>query len=238
MSRRSEPLIVLERVSHGYLMGGVLHSVLQDVSLTINRGQSCALIGTSGSGKSTLLNLLGLLDRPMSGRLLFDARDMSDASEDMRADLRNQWIGFIFQGFNLLPRLSALDNVALPLLYRGCPRIEARERALHQLEGVGLVEHAAHLPAELSGGQRQRVAIARALVGEPALILADEPTGNLDRSAAHDVMDLLLRLNREAAATLVMVTHDEVLAQCLERRLRVDNGALIELEGMQVVGRG
>lgn len=230
----TKSLIVLERVSYAYRMGNLLHPILHDLSLTIERGQSCALIGASGSGKSTLLNLLGLLDRPISGRLLFEGRDMSLSSEEDRADLRNKWIGFVFQSFNLLPRLTALDNVAMPLLYRGCSRADARQQALHQLQGVGLIEKAGHLPAELSGGQRQRVAIARALVGDPTLILADEPTGNLDRLTADEVLDLLLKLNRESATTLVMVTHDEILARRMERRIRVENGTLVELDARQV----
>jgi len=223
------PLIVLEHIHHSYWMDGAAQPVLHDVSLTIARSQSCALVGTSGSGKSTLLNLIGLLDQPTSGRFLLDGRDMSRASADLRADLRNQWIGFIFQNFNLLPRLNALDNVALPLLYRGCPRSSARERARHELERVGLGERMHHKPAELSGGQRQRVAIARALAGEPALILADEPTGNLDGTTAQDVLELLLHLNREQGVTLVMVTHDNTLARHLDRRLHIEDGQVSEM---------
>jgi len=225
----SSPLIVLERINHGYQMGGTLQPILHDVSLTISRRQSCAMIGTSGSGKSTLLNLIGLLDQPVSGRFLFDGHDMSHATGEMRADFRNQKIGFIFQSFNLLPRLNALDNVALPLLYRGYPRSQARQRARYQLERVGLAERINHRPAELSGGQRQRVAIARALVGEPALLLADEPTGNLDSATAQDILDLLLKLNRQEGVTLVMVTHDESLTVYLDRCLRVEDGRVVEI---------
>lgn len=223
------PLIALEQISHGYSMGGTSHTVLRDISLSIGYGQSCALVGTSGSGKSTLLNLLGLLDQPTSGRLLLGGQDMSKASANQRADLRNQWIGFVFQSFNLLPRLTALDNVALPLLYRGHPRTEARERARQQLERVGLAERTKHRPAELSGGQRQRVAIARALVGEPRLILADEPTGNLDNTTAQEILSLLMQLNRQEGVTLVMVTHDDGLARHLGRRVRVEGGRVVEL---------
>ncbi len=231
----SPPLIVLEQISHGYSMGGASHPVLHDISLSIGYGQSCALVGTSGSGKSTLLNLLGLLDQPTSGRLLLGGQDMSKASADQRADLRNQWIGFVFQSFNLLPRLTALDNVALPLLYRGHPRAGARERARYQLERVGLAERTKYRPAELSGGQRQRVAIARALIGEPRLILADEPTGNLDNTTAQDIMDLLLQLNRQEGVTLVMVTHDDGLARHLGRRVRVEGGRVVELTAPPVL---
>jgi putative ABC transport system ATP-binding protein len=177
-----------------------------------------------------LLNILGLLDRPLSGRFLLDGFDISHSTADACADLRNRLIGFVFQGFNLLPRLSVLDNVALPLLYRGCPRVEARQRAICQLERIGLAERFAYRPTELSGGQCQRVAIARALVGEPALILADEPTGNLDNTTAQDIMDLLLQLNECDGVTLVMVTHDKGLASQLGRQLLVRDGRVVELE--------
>ncbi|MGV6475686.1 ABC transporter ATP-binding protein [Azotobacter vinelandii] len=210
-------------------MGGVPHRVLHEVSLSIERGQSCAIVGASGSGKSTLLNILGLLDQPASGRFLLDGLDMSRATADERAGIRNQCIGFVFQNFNLLPRLNALDNVALPLLYRGYHRTEARQHARRQLERVGLAERTAHRPADLSGGQRQRVAIARALVGKPSLILADEPTGNLDSATAQDIVDLLLQLNRQEGVTLVMVTHDDGLARRLDRCLHVKDGSVVEM---------
>ncbi|MDR0480716.1 MAG: ABC transporter ATP-binding protein [Gallionellaceae bacterium] len=205
-------------------------AVLDRVSLTIGRGESCAIVGSSGSGKSTLLNILGLLDRPASGRILLNGQDMTRADADQRAYFRNQLIGFVFQSYNLLPRLSALDNVALPLLYRGCPHAEAVQRAREQLERFGLGGRSSHRPAELSGGQKQRVAIARGLVGTPALILADEPTGNLDSVAAREVMDILLRLNRTEGVTLVMVTHDSKLAGELGRCLHMTNGQIVESE--------
>jgi len=233
----SNPLVVLERINHGYQMGDTLQPILHEVSLTINRGQSCALTGTSGSGKSTLLNLIGLLDQPASGRFLLDGHDMSHATDDMRADFRNQKIGFIFQSFNLLPRLNALDNVALPLCYRGCPRSQAWQRARHQLELVGLGERMNHRPAELSGGQCQRVAIARALVGKPALLLADEPTGNLDRATAQEILELLLKLNRQEGVTLIMVTHDESLTVYLDRCLRVKDGRIMEIPRRKISRR-
>nr|WP_311776315.1 ABC transporter ATP-binding protein [Pseudomonas cichorii] len=221
-------LIQLERICHSYQSGAVTHAVLRDVSLSIERGQSCAIVGSSGSGKSTLLNILGLLDRPTSGGLFLDGLDMGSASAEQRARVRNQLIGFVFQSFNLLPRLNALDNVALPLLYRGYSRQAARVAAQREIERVGLADRAHHRPAELSGGQRQRVAIARALVGQPALILADEPTGNLDSTTAAEILALLLSLNREQGVTLIVVTHDNAMARHMQRCLNVKDGCLQE----------
>ncbi len=223
-----QSLIAMEDICQSYRMGEQRLSVLDNITLTIRRGESCAIVGTSGSGKSTLLNILGLLDQPASGRFLLGGRDMGCSTHNERADLRNRLIGFVFQSFNLLPRLSALDNVALPLLYRGHSRQQARQQARRQIELVGLLDRMSHIPADLSGGQRQRVAIARALVGEPALILADEPTGNLDGETAQDIMNLLLELNRTQAVTLVMVTHDTDLALRLDRRLHVQGGRITE----------
>lgn len=221
-------LIALSEVSYSYHMGTQLQPVLFEISLNIFRGQSCAILGTSGSGKSTLLNILGLLDRPSSGLFNFAQRNILETSPDELALIRNREIGFVFQNFNLLPRLTALDNVALPLIYRGYTRAQARQFAKEQIQRVGLGKRAGHRPAELSGGQRQRVAIARALAGNPSLILADEPTGNLDTSTANDIMDLLLELNRQQSVTLVMVTHDVQIAEHFDRRLDVCNGRLTE----------
>lgn len=223
----------MEDICQNYLIGDQYLSVLKDINLTIRRGESCAIVGTSGSGKSTLLNILGLLDSPESGNYFLDGQNMATVTADERAILRNRLIGFIFQNFNLLPRLSALDNVALPLLYRGYSRHQARQRAMSQIERVGLADRLAHRPADLSGGQRQRIAIARALVGEPALILADEPTGNLDSDTAQGIINLLLELNQTQAVTLVMVTHDFALAQQLSRCLHVQTGQIIELDHKQ-----
>ncbi|WP_256658754.1 ABC transporter ATP-binding protein [Pseudomonas sp. LP_7_YM] len=219
--------MVLQGICHDYQTAGASHRVLHNVSLVIVRGRSYAITGASGSGKSTLLNILGLLDQPSSGRFMLEGLDVQASTSDQRAGLRNRCIGFVFQSFNLLPRLSALDNVALPLLYRGVSRTQARLRAGRQLQRVGLGERALNRPADLSGGQRQRVAIARALVGEPALILADEPTGNLDDGTAADIMNLLLTLNRNDGVTLVMVTHDSGLARCLDQRLHVQDGHIL-----------
>ena len=220
--------ISLQSIGKSYRLADQPLHILQDVCLRIEAGESCAILGASGSGKSTLLNILGLLDLPDSGHYRFAGHDILNASPDQLAALRNQQIGFVFQSFNLLPRLSALDNVALPLSYRGVPRGESLQRARHLLERVGLAERAEHRPADLSGGQRQRVAIARALVGEPSLILADEPTGNLDSHTAQDIMDLLLTLNRERRVTLIIVTHDAQIAQRLTRQIRVHQGLVRE----------
>ncbi|MDR2450629.1 MAG: ABC transporter ATP-binding protein [Candidatus Accumulibacter sp.] len=225
------PLIVLEDICRTYRLGGQSLRVLDHACLTLDAGERCAIVGASGSGKSTLLHLLGLLDRPESGRFLFAGRDMARASADERAVTRNRRIGFVFQSFHLLPRLSALDNVALPLRYRGQSRAQARRQARFQLQRVGLSDRAEYRPADLSGGQCQRVAIARALAGEPSVILADEPTGNLDGATAKEIMDALLRLNETHGLTLVVVTHDEGLARRLGRRLRVRDGRVEEEHG-------
>ncbi|MBK5006706.1 ABC transporter ATP-binding protein [Pseudomonas sp. S32] len=202
--------------------------VLKDVNLVVPSGQTCAIVGPSGSGKSTLLNLIGLLDRPCSGRVQLVGNDMTGASADQCAVVRNRLIGFVFQSFNLLPRLSALDNVALPLSYRGLRLPAARVLAQNQLEAVGIGELGPQRSAELSGGQRQRVAIARALVTEPRLLVADEPTGSLDTQTGKEVLRLLLRLNQELGTTLLMVTHDLGMAQQLQRCLRVEQGRLTD----------
>ena len=221
-------LIRLENITHAYATGATSQAVLYDVSFSVPTGQSCAIVGASGSGKSTLLNLIGLLDEPTSGRVLLAGEDMTNADAESRAIARNRIIGFVFQSFNLLPRLDALDNVALPLLYRGIPQPQARQAALTQLERVGLSNRSHHRPADMSGGQRQRVAIARALVGEPSLLLADEPTGNLDSQTAQDIIGLLLSLNRERGTTLVVVTHDTGIADRMARCIQVRDGRIEE----------
>jgi putative ABC transport system ATP-binding protein len=228
LCRDSPALCSLRGVNQYFNRGALRYSVLRDIELTLRVGDTCAIVGASGSGKSTLLNILGLLERPACGQQYFAGHDLTSASADQLAQVRNRDIGFVFQTFNLLPRLSARDNVALPLVYRNVPRRIARQRALEQLRAVGLEDRAEHLPADLSGGQRQRVAIARALVGEPALILADEPTGNLDQQCADDIMQLLLALNRQQQVTLVMVTHDARLAARFSRRVEVVDGQLRE----------
>lgn len=220
--------ISLQGIGKSYQLAGQHLTILNDVSLSIARGESCGILGASGSGKSTLLNILGLLDLPDCGAYHFAGHDIFHATPDQLAAIRNQQIGFVFQSFNLLPRLSALDNVALPLGYRGVSRQESVARALHLLEQVGLAERAHHRPADLSGGQRQRVAIARALVGAPAVILADEPTGNLDSHTGERISDLLFELNKENGTTLVLVTHDERLAHRCRRLIRLEAGQMVE----------
>lgn len=227
-SRDDPVLLALRGVQQHYAGKEKVIQVLDNIDFILLRGQTCAILGESGSGKSTLLNILGLLERPAAGYFRFAHQDVMQASSRQLAHLRNREIGFVFQSFNLLPRMSALDNVALPLRTRGLSWRQARMRAAPQLERVGLEERAHHLPADLSGGQRQRVAIARALVGKPRLILADEPTGNLDSACAEQIMALLLELNREHGVSLVMVTHDKALAACFQRRVRVVSRQLFE----------
>ncbi|OLY72999.1 ABC transporter ATP-binding protein [Pseudomonas sp. ATCC PTA-122608] len=223
-----DKFISLIDITKCYQLGGKPCHVLKGTSLFIGAKESCAILGASGSGKSTLLNILGLLDLPDSGQYRFAGHDVLTACADQLAALRNRQIGFVFQNFNLIARMTALENVALPLSYRGVGRREALLRAKAMLEQVGLCDRSAHRPADLSGGQRQRVAIARALVGQPSLILADEPTGNLDHQTAHDIMDLLLSLNREHGTTLVVVTHDPAIARRLDRQIRVIDSVVQE----------
>lgn len=202
-------------------------TILRSLSLHIRRGETCAVLGRSGSGKSTLLNVLGLLEPLQQGSYHLDGEDIRQCSASLRARLRNQKLGFVFQHFHLLTSHNVLDNVALPLLYRNIPVGLARRRADGVLDELGMYAHRLQLPATLSGGQRQRVALARALVGEPAVLLADEPTGNLDAETAQEIVSLLLDINRQRGLTLVMVTHDERLAQQLQRRCRMHDGTLV-----------
>jgi putative ABC transport system ATP-binding protein len=208
-----------------YRRGSIAVPVLEAVDLELAAGEWLAVLGPSGSGKSTLLNLLGLLDRPDAGVYELAGEDVSDLGDTRRAELRNRRIGFVFQSFNLLPRTSALENVAAPLLYRGVRRPARLARARETLERVGLGDRADHDPTELSGGQLQRVAIARALVGEPALLLADEPTGNLDSRSGAEVLELFAGLHR-AGSTVLMITHDPVVASRAQRRMVLDAGRL------------
>ena len=200
---------------------------LRDVSLEVAEGEFCAVVGPSGSGKSTLLNIIGLLERPDCGRLRVGGVDVANATREESARLRNRLLGFVFQSFQLLPRLTAWQNVALPLLYRGAPRRKRRAPAMAMLEQVGLADRADHLPNELSGGQRQRVALARALIGAPRLVLADEPTGSLDSVAAGDAMELLRALNRRLGVTMLIVTHDRDLAERCDRRIEILDGRIV-----------
>ena len=215
--------IALEDVSRLYVMGDAVVRALDHISLSIEERTFTAIIGPSGSGKSTLMALIGCLDVPTSGRILIDGEDTSGMTEEELAYLRNRKIGFVFQHFSLLPKLSALDNAALPLLYAGVPMRERKERAAAMLERVGLGDRMHHRPSELSGGQKQRVAIARALINDPAILLADEPTGALDSVTGHEVMDLFHALHEEGR-TIVFVTHDQGLASECGSMIRIKDG--------------
>jgi putative ABC transport system ATP-binding protein len=218
-------LLDLAAVEKRYATGRTEVHALRGVDLVIERGEFVAVMGPSGSGKTTLMEILGCLSRPSEGRYSFDGRDVATIDADGLSRLRGESIGFVFQSFNLLARLTAVENVELPLVYRGVPRDERRARALEVLERVGLAARAVHRPAELSGGERQRVAIARALINRPALILADEPTGNLDTATGSEIMAMLHRLNG-AGHTLVLVTHDPGVGDEARRRVRIRDGRI------------
>ena len=213
----SRPVIQLEGIHKIYSMGDVQVRALRGVSLTIRQGEFVAIMGTSGSGKSTMMNIIGCLDRPTKGNYILDGQDVSQLSKDDRADIRNRKIGFVFQGFNLLSRTSALENVELPMLYAGLDTAERAKRATEAIAAVGLAGREQSNPNQLSGGQQQRVAIARSLVNRPALILADEPTGNLDSKTSVEVMEIFQRLNTEQNITLVLVTHENDIAEYAKR---------------------
>jgi putative ABC transport system ATP-binding protein len=221
----ADPLIELREVSKEYVSEAAIVRALRKVDLVVERGDFVAIIGQSGSGKSTMMNIIGCLDRPSTGRYVLDGIDVTERSNDARAIVRNRLIGFIFQGFNLLARTTALENVELPLVYRGVGGSERRKRALAALEQVGLGDRIHHTPNQLSGGQQQRVAIARALVTNPPLLLADEPTGNLDTRTSLEVLELLQRLNR-SGITIALVTHEHDIAACAKRLVRMRDGAI------------
>ena len=220
-------LLELARVSRLYQMGSETIHALRDVSFTVEAGEYLGIVGSSGSGKSTLLNILGCLDTATSGSYMLRGEDVRDASDDELSDLRNREIGFVFQTFQLLPRTSALENVELPLVYRGVRAGERRRRAREALSRVGLASRMRHKPNELSGGQRQRVAIARALVTQPSILLADEPTGNLDSATGREILELFRQLH-EAGNTLILVTHEPGIAAQCPRAIRMSDGQIVD----------
>jgi putative ABC transport system ATP-binding protein len=222
------PLIELQDIRKRFQVGSVELEILRGVSLRVQAGELVSIMGSSGSGKSTLMNIIGLLDQPSEGSYRFEGRDTASLKEQEAAAIRNRKIGFVFQSFNLLPRIDARDNVGMPLLYRGLSRREAAKRAEPLLEAVGMAERGHHKPNELSGGQQQRVAIARALVGQPAMILADEPTGALDTQVGNEIMDLFLRLNREQGIGVVVITHDPKVAARCQRQVVMRDGILAD----------
>jgi putative ABC transport system ATP-binding protein len=224
---RQRDVIVVRRVIKTYTLGAIEVHALQGVSMAIERGDFVAIMGASGSGKSTLMNIIGCLDLPTHGRYLLDGVDVRGMSEDELADVRNRKIGFVFQSFNLIPRTTALANVELPMVYAGMGKKRRRERAKGALERVGLGDRTNHLPSELSGGQQQRVAVARAIATNPAIILADEPTGNLDSMATREVMDVFSQLNAEGR-TVVLITHEDEVAAHAKRIIRLRDGEVID----------
>jgi putative ABC transport system ATP-binding protein len=218
-------MIKLEAVSKTYRMGRVEVQALRGVDLLVESGEFVAIMGASGSGKSTLMNIIGCLDVPTSGRYFLDGTDVARLDDDQLAIIRNRKIGFVFQSFNLIPRTTALHNVEMPLIYAGAQN--RRPRALAALESVGLGDRAGHQPTELSGGQQQRAAIARALVTNPAILLADEPTGNLDSASSVEIMKLLTELNREQARTVVLITHERDIAAFAKRIVELRDGLIV-----------
>ncbi len=219
-------MIELANITKTYRMGELDITVLAGVSLSVQQGELIAIMGPSGSGKSTLMNIIGCLDRPTSGTYHFENREISTLSDDELASVRNVKIGFVFQTFNLLPRFSALKNVEIPLIYSGIPARVRRQRAMPLLEKVGLSDRMHHKPTELSGGQQQRVAIARALVNNPPLLLADEPTGNLDSRSGEDILNILTGLNKQGV-TIIIVTHDQNVAERCKRSIHLKDGQII-----------
>jgi putative ABC transport system ATP-binding protein len=219
-------MINLTHITKTYRMGEVDITVLSDVSLSVQQGELIAIMGPSGSGKSTLMNIIGCLDRPTSGMYHFENQKISFLSDDDLAQIRNRKIGFVFQTFNLLPRFSALKNVEVPLIYSGVPARVRRERAIPLLERVGLADRLHHKPTELSGGQQQRVAIARALINNPPLLLADEPTGNLDSRSGEEILSILTGLNSQGV-TIIIVTHDRSVGALCKRMINLKDGRII-----------
>ncbi|WP_028522636.1 ABC transporter ATP-binding protein [Runella limosa] len=221
-------IIETSHIAKRYIMGTEIIDALKDVTISVSRGEYVAFMGPSGSGKSTLMNIIGCLDSPTSGKYILNSKDVSDMTENELAEVRNKEIGFVFQTFNLLPRMTSLENVALPLIYAGYTKSERTERAMAALKSVGLEQRAGHRPNELSGGQRQRVAVARALVNDPSILLADEPTGNLDTRTSYEIMDLFDQLHSKGN-TIVVVTHEDDIAKYAHRIIRLRDG-LVETD--------
>lgn len=234
MDKKDAIAIRLRDIKKIYRMGGQELAALNGINLDIKRGEFAALMGPSGSGKSTLMNILGCLDRPTVGSYELEGKEVAHLSDDELAVMRNKHIGFVFQNFNLLSRISSLENVALPLVYAGVGALERRKRAQEVLEAVGLGDRAGHLPNELSGGQRQRVAIARALVNNPEIIMADEPTGNLDTKSTKEIMEIFQEMHGRGK-TIILVTHEPEIAVCANRQLLVRDGVITRDEGKGVV---
>lgn len=234
MEKKDAIAIRLRDIKKIYKMGGQELAALNGINLDIKRGEFAALMGPSGSGKSTLMNILGCLDRPTVGSYELEGKEVAHLSDDELAMMRNKHIGFVFQNFNLLSRISSLENVALPLVYAGVGVSERRKRAQQVLEAVGLGDRAEHLPNELSGGQRQRVAIARALVNNPEIIMADEPTGNLDTKSTKEIMEIFQEMHGRGK-TIILVTHEPEIAVCANRQLLVRDGVITRDEGKGVV---
>lgn len=221
-------MITLEGVTKTYRLGKVEVQALRGVDLHVDRGEFVAIMGASGSGKSTLMNILGCLDVPTTGRYLLDGTDVAGLNDDQLATIRNKKIGFVFQSFNLIPRTTALHNVEMPLIYSGAP--DRKRRAIAALQSVGLEDRANHQPTELSGGQQQRAAVARALVTDPAILLADEPTGNLDSASSVEIMKLLAALNAEQRRTIVLITHEQDIAGFAKRVVHLRDGLILSDE--------
>ncbi|MEP7247244.1 MAG: lipoprotein-releasing ABC transporter ATP-binding protein LolD [Gammaproteobacteria bacterium] len=229
----TDPVLEARQVQKSFKQGPVTLDVLRGITLSIAPAERLAIVGASGSGKTTLLQILGGLDRPTAGEVLVDNREIHSLTERERGDLRNHALGFVYQFHHLLPEFSALENVAMPLLVRRMPVGEAKDRARQILVRVGLGDRLEHRPSQLSGGERQRAAVARALVTQPKVVLADEPTGNLDGKNAEQVFELMLELNRERSTSLVVVTHDLRIAARMDRALEIESGSLREVEGLR-----
>jgi len=219
-------VIVIKNLHKDYFLGDISVSVLKGIDLEVGRGDFVSIMGPSGSGKSTLMNIIGCLDKPTSGTYILDGTDVSELSSDSLAEIRNSRIGFIFQNFNLIPRTTAIENVELPIIYSGTDGKDMKQRALEALKLVGLVDRVHHTPAQLSGGQQQRVAIARAIINDPSIILADEPTGNLDSATSEEVLKILTDLNNNGK-TIVMITHDDEVSAIAKRTIRIRDGKIV-----------